>query len=106
MPLLPKGFRPPNIGYNFTCTNVPGAQVPQYLCGHLVTDQIGLLILTGNVGFSVTILSYNKTLYFGFISEPRLLPDVERIAESAEETFNKLLEKARERTASLQSSSA
>ena len=106
MPLLPKGFRPPNIGYNFTCTNVPGAQVPQYLCGHLVTDQIGLLILTGNVGFSVTILSYNKTLYFGFISEPRLLPDVERIAASAEETFNVLLEKARERTASLQSSSA
>ena len=106
MPLLPKGFRPPNIGYNFTCTNVPGAQVPQYLCGHLVTDQIGLLILTGNVGFSVTIMSYNKTLYFGFISEPRLLPDVDRIAESAAETFKKLLEKARERTASLQSSSA
>lgn len=106
MPMLPKGFRPPNIGYNFTCTNVPGAQVPQYLCGHLVTDQIGLLVLTGNVGFSVTILSYNKTLFFGFISEPRLMPDVERIAETSAETFNHLLAKARERTASLQSTSA
>ena len=102
MPLLPTGVRPPNIGYNFTCTNVPGPQVPQYMCGHKVTDQIGLLILTGNVGFSVTILSYNKTLFFGFISEPRLMPDVENVSATAEATFNALLEAARERTASLQ----
>jgi WS/DGAT/MGAT family acyltransferase len=95
MPTFPKGMRPPNIGYNFTCTNVPAAQVPQYLCGHLVTDQIGLLVLTGNVGFSVTILSYNQMLYFGFISEPRLMPDVEKIAEVAAETFQTLLNSAR-----------
>ena len=102
LPLLPQGLRPPNMGYNFTCTNVPGAQVPQYLCGHLVTDQVGLLVLNGNVGFSVTILSYNQTLFFGFISEPRLMPDVEKIAESATRTFVELLEQARKRTASLQ----
>jgi len=102
LPLLPKGIRPPNVGYNFTCTNVPGAQVPQYLCGHKVSDQIGLLILNGNVGFSVTVLSYNQELFFGFISEPRLMPDVEKIAVAAEETFVALLDKARERTASLQ----
>ena len=66
------------------------------MCGHIVTDQVGLLILTGNVGFSVTILSYNQTLFFGFISEPRLMPDVANIAISAEETFNALLTKARE----------
>ena len=104
MPLLPSGVRPPNIGYNFTCTNVPGSQVPQYMCGQQVTDQIGLLILTGNVGFSVTILSYNKTLLFGFISEPRLLPDVEKISAAAGNTFNALLEAARERAAGLQQS--
>ena len=102
MPVLPHGVRPPNIGYNFVCTNVPGAQVPQYLCGHLVTEQLGLLILTGNVGFSVTILSYNQMLFFGFIAEPRLMPDVEKIAGSAEETFNALLENARARADSLQ----
>jgi diacylglycerol O-acyltransferase / wax synthase len=102
LPVLPQGIRPPNIGYNFTCTNVPGAQVPQYLCGHRILDQVGLLILTGNVGFSVTILSYNKTLFFGFICEPRLLPDIEKINTAAQATFDALLEKARERTASLQ----
>lgn len=103
MPVMPNlGVRPPNIGYNFTCTNVPGAQVPQYLAGHVVTDQIGLLILNGNVGFSVTILSYNKTLFFGFICEPRLLPKIQDIADSAEAAFATLLDAAREHTASLQ----
>jgi hypothetical protein len=101
MPVLPHGIRPPNVGYNFTCTNVPGAQVPQYLCGHRITDQVGLLILTGNVGFSTTILSYNKTLFFGFISEPRLMPDVEKISIAAAQTFDDLLEQARQRAATL-----
>jgi WS/DGAT/MGAT family acyltransferase len=106
MPLLPHGIRPPNIGYNFVCTNVPGAQVPQYLCGHQITDQVGLLVLTGNVGFSVTILSYNQMLFFGFISEPRLMPDVEKIAQGAEQTFSALLAQARQRADSLKADSA
>ena len=97
LPVLPAGIRPPNMGYNFVCTNVPGAQVPQYLCGHLVTDQVGLLILTGNVGFSVTILSYNQMLFFGFISDPRLMPDVDKVASSASQTFTELLQNAREK---------
>ncbi len=101
-PVMPNiGPRPPMVGYNFTCTNVPGPQVPQYLLGAPITDQIGLLILNGNVGFSVTILSYNKTLYFGFISEPRLLPEVEQIVAGAEVAFENLLNAARERTAQL-----
>ena len=91
------GPRPPMLGYNFTCTNVPASQVPQYLLGHQITDQIGLLILNGNVGFSVTILSYNKTLFFGFICEPRLLPEIEVIVEGAEVAFTNLLNAARDR---------
>ncbi len=101
MPVLPAGVRPPNVGYNFVCTNVPAAQVPQYILGHKITDQIGLLILTGNVGFSVTILSYNQELFFGFISEPRLMPDVEKIAANVDAAFNALLDAAREHAASL-----
>jgi len=102
LPVMPPGMRPPNMGYNFVCTNVPGAQVPQYLCGHLVTDQVGLLVLTGNVGFSVTILSYNQMLFFGFISDPRLMPDVDKVAASAALTFTDLLQNAREKVDGLQ----
>lgn len=99
LPRLPAGVHPPNVGYNFTCTNVPGPQVPQYLCGCRVRDQIGLLVLTGNIGFSVTILSYNKQLNFGFICEPRLMPDVQIVADAASATFDELLEAARARAA-------
>ena len=101
-PTLPGfGWRPPNIGFNFTCTNVPGVQVPQYLCGHQVTDTLGLLVLTGNVGFSLTILSYNKELYFTFICDPHLLPDLETIAGAAEAVFDELHAEARERIEAL-----
>ena len=96
LPVTPRigGFRPPNVGINFVCTNVPGVQVPQYMCGLEVIDTIGLLVLTGNVGFSVTILSYNRQLFFSFISETRLLPDLEVIADAADEVFNELLDAA------------
>lgn len=98
LPIQPRvgGYRPPNVGINFVCTNVPGVQVPQYMCGLEVTDTVGLLVLTGNVGFSVTILSYNKQLFFSFICESRLLPDLEVIAEAADDVFNELLAAARQ----------
>ena len=89
------GFRPPNAGINFVCTNVPGVQVPQYMCGHEVLDTVGLLVLTGNVGFSITILSYNKQLFFSFICDPNLLPDLDVITDAAHDVFNELLDAAR-----------
>ena len=100
MPALPGGIRPPNPGVNFVCTNVPGVQVPQYMCGLEVTDTVGLLVLTGNVGFSITILSYNKQLFFSFICEPRLLPDIEVIVDNADDVFGELLAAAQQKAAS------
>jgi hypothetical protein len=102
LPVAPNvGIRPPNIGYNFTCTNVPGVQVPQYMCGHEVTDTIGLLVLNGNIGFSVTVLSYNKQLFINFICEPRLLPDLELIKQGAEDVFEELKDIAQEKSNSV-----
>ncbi|MFT7129813.1 MAG: diacylglycerol O-acyltransferase [Gammaproteobacteria bacterium] len=102
LPLMPNiGYRPPNMGINFVCTNVPGMQVPQYMCGAEVTDTIGLLILMGNVGMSLTILSYNKQLFFNFIAEPRLLPDLEIIVDGANDVFNELLSAAQEKDAQI-----
>jgi hypothetical protein len=91
------GIRPPNFGLNFVCTNVPGVQVPQYLCGHRVLDTIGVLVLSGNIGLGVTILSYNQGLYFSFICEPRLLPDLEVITDAVEAAYGELLSAARAR---------
>ena len=70
------------------------------MCGHEVTDTLGLLVLNGNIGFSVTILSYNKQLFFSFICEPRLLPDLDVIVDGADEVFNELLTAAQQKAAS------
>ena len=101
-PVMPNmGMRPPNFGINLVCTNVPGVQVPQYMAGHEVLDTIGLLILSGNIGFSLTILSYNKQLFFNFICEPRLLPDLETLVGHADDAFNELLSAAQSHIESL-----
>lgn len=97
LPIMPDlGWRPPNPGINFICTNVPGIQVPMYLAGHKVTDQIGLLILSGNVGFSTTVLSYNKELFINYICEPRLMPDIEVLTQTTSDAFEELLHAAQE----------
>lgn len=98
LPIMPNlGWRPPNYGINFVCTNVPGVQVPQYLKGHKVLDTIGVLVLSGNVGYSVTIMSYNQELFFCLICEPRLLPDLDVMLAAADSAFDELLAAARAR---------
>jgi diacylglycerol O-acyltransferase len=67
----------PPMGVNFIATNVPGAQVPLYLAGHRMLEFIGLVPLAGTLGYGVAIVSYNQSLYFGAVAEPRLMPDVE-----------------------------
>ena len=94
----PFGPRPPMVGFNFTCTNVPGVQTSQYLLGHEVLDQMAMLMLGGNLGYGVAILSYNQRLYFNFISDPRLLPDLDVMAAHADQAFAELLAAARAQT--------
>lgn len=100
-PAIPAGLKVPNFGFNFVCTNVPGSQVPQYLCGHELIDHIGVLLLSGNLGLGTTITSYNKRLYFSFNCEPKLMPQVELLASHARDSFDELLASARNRAAAL-----
>lgn len=95
---VPPSFAPrlPMVGYNFTCTNVPGVQMPQYIAGHEILDQLGMMILTGSVGYSVVVQSYNQSLYINLICDPRLMPDVELMASEVESVFDELLQAARQ----------
>ncbi len=96
MPVLPSmGPRPPYFGFNFTCTNVPGVQVAQYMAGYELVETLGILMLTGTLGFGAAITSYNGHLYFNFVCDPRLVPDLERIRDGAEAVFSELLAAAR-----------
>jgi diacylglycerol O-acyltransferase / wax synthase len=86
---------PSAIGINFVATNVPGAQVPQFLGGHRMEDYVGLLPLAGNLGYGVAILSYNQNLYFGLMAEPMLMPDVERMKLHVSQVLDELMSAAR-----------
>ena len=96
LPVLPRmGPRPPYFGFNFTCTNVPGVQVAQYMAGHELVETLGVLMLTGALGFGTAVTSYNGHLYFNFVCDPRLVPDLEQIRDGADAVFNELLDAAR-----------
>ncbi len=82
------------LGLSFIATNVPGSQVPLYLAGHRMADYIGLLPLGGNLGFGVTIVSYNQDLYFTMMAAPNLMPDPDRMKSLVEEVFKELKQAA------------
>jgi WS/DGAT/MGAT family acyltransferase len=77
-------------GINFMATNVPGPQTSWYLAGHEVTEWVCAIPLAGNLGLGVVITSYNQQVFISLTAEPRLLPDVERLKELIEETFEEM----------------
>ena len=95
-PVTPRfGRRPSLVGFNFTCTNVPGVQVPQYIAGHKIIAPLGALMLSGTLGYGVVVASYNQDLYFNFTCDPRLMPDLAVMRAKVQDAFGELLEAAR-----------
>jgi len=82
----------PSFGVNFIATNVPGVQVAQYLAGHQMLDQVGLIPCAGNLGYGVAITSYNQNMHFGMMAEPRMMPDVDVMKSLLDEVFAELKE--------------
>ncbi len=95
VPELTRMLTLPPPGINFIATNVPGAQVPLYLAGRKMIEMVGLVPLGANLGYNVAIVSYNQTLVFGMIAEPRLMPDVDLMQAFATEVFIELMAEAR-----------
>jgi WS/DGAT/MGAT family acyltransferase len=95
----PDGFALPAFGINFVATNVPGVQVPQYLNGHVCLDMVPLVPLAATTGYSVAILSYYRSLYFGMVAEPRVMPDVALMKAFVDEAFAELKRRCAEQSA-------
>ena len=97
LPIIPHPAgqaRPQQLGFNFTCTNVPGPNWTQYIAGHRVEQVYGALMLGGNLGFGAGIGSYDGKLYFNLTADPRLIPDLNTMAAKVSETFAELKELA------------
>ena len=48
-------------------------------------------MLNGNIGYGIAVVSYNQSLYFNFISDPRLLPDLHVMADGVMDAFSELM---------------
>jgi hypothetical protein len=72
-------------------TNVPGPQQPLYLAGSLMKEMMFWVPQNGNIGLGISILSYNGKVFFGLISDYRLLPEPSAIITRFKQEFEKLL---------------
>lgn len=79
--------RAPLVGFNFTCTNVPGVPVQQYLGGLPVLRSLGTLMLGGTLGYGVAVATYNGKIIINLTSDPRLLPDLDLMRQYIDECF-------------------
>ena len=72
-------------------TNVPGPQMPLYLAGAKVSEQMFWVPQTGSIGLGVSILSYNGKVHFGLIADAKLMPDPDAVIRRFIPEFEKLL---------------
>lgn len=72
-------------------TNVPGPQQPLYLAGSKMKEMMFWVPQNGNIGLGISILSYNGRVFFGLISDHRLVPEPAEISSRFKGEFEKLL---------------
>ncbi len=71
-------------------TNVPGPQVPIYMCGAKGLLWFGAGVLLDGMGLFTTINSYNGKLSIAFISDRAMMPDPEFYTECIRESYREL----------------
>jgi len=72
-------------------TNVPGPQKPLYLAGAKIKEMMFWVPQNGSIGLGISILSYNSKVFFGLISDHRLLPEPSAVISRFKKEFEKLL---------------
>ena len=72
-------------------TNVPGPQQPLYLAGAKMKEMMFWVPQNGGIGLGISILSYNGKVFFGMISDRRLVADPSQVISRFRTEFDKLL---------------
>jgi len=66
---------------NLIISNVPGPQVPLYLCGGLIKSWYPVSIPVHGMALNITVQSYQDSLFFGLTACRRAVPDVHDLAQ-------------------------
>jgi hypothetical protein len=66
--------------FNVTISNVPGPNVPVYLCGAKLLAHYPVSVITAGQGLNITVVGYLGRLHFGLTSCRELVPDIDALA--------------------------
>ncbi|HTX26203.1 MAG TPA: wax ester/triacylglycerol synthase family O-acyltransferase, partial [Streptosporangiaceae bacterium] len=63
--------------FNLCISNVPGPNVPVYLCGAKLLAHYPVSVITDGQGLNITVVGYLGQLHFGLVCCRELVPDIE-----------------------------
>ncbi|HTV99606.1 MAG TPA: wax ester/triacylglycerol synthase family O-acyltransferase [Streptosporangiaceae bacterium] len=66
--------------FNLCISNVPGPNVPVYLCGAKLLAHYPVSVITDGQGLNITVVGYLGQLHFGLVCCRELVPDIEDLA--------------------------
>jgi diacylglycerol O-acyltransferase / wax synthase len=85
--------------FNVCISNVPGPNVPVYLCGAKLLAHYPVSVITDGQGLNITLVGYLGQLHFGLVSCRELIPDLDVLADYLVEELDLLLKAASQRPA-------
>ena len=93
--LLPASLQAPAIELfsrkgTAVVSNVPGPQVPLYLCGQKISEMYFWVPQSGSMGIGVSVLTYAGQVYVGMIADRNLVPDPQRVVDLFAPEFERL----------------
>jgi diacylglycerol O-acyltransferase / wax synthase len=80
--------------FNLCISNVPGPNVPVYLCGAKLLAHYPVSVITDGQGLNITLVGYLGQLHFGLVSCRELIPDIDVLADYLVEELDVLLKAA------------
>ena len=72
-------------------TNVPGPQVPLYVCGRRMLEAYPYVPIAGHIRIGVAIWSYCGDMYFGITGDWQGAPDIDLLRRGIDMSFEELL---------------
>ena len=83
--------------FNITISNVPGPNIPVYLCGARLLAHYPVSVVTNGQGLNITVIGYLGQLHFGLLSCRELVPDIDNMAGYLVDELELLIKAADER---------
>jgi diacylglycerol O-acyltransferase / wax synthase len=83
--------------FNLCISNVPGPNIPVYLCGAKLLAHYPVSVVTDGQGLNITLVGYLGQLHFGLVACRELMPDIETLATNLVEELELLVKAAAER---------